>query len=225
MVVHKREEEPLVLLPCHGVHGDEPGQFHGEHPEDRPIYDAHLAYAINHMAWLKGQKLKPLLVISGGRTKPERPCSESLSYLLRAPQIGLSAPPDVALEEHSLTSVDNLLLGLYQFHKVRGGFPSCVQAISWEFKRQRFEKALDAINGWDDLDGCWPNLDFYPVGDLSGGLKDKVLGDEAKDWEALSSGIEAYYESDRVRELIAKRDVYKSRDELRIAYAGFPLPF
>ncbi len=216
-------EGTLVVLACHGVYDTELDRFYGEHPEDRPVYDSQLVYAFNHLTWRKDAK--PLLVISGAATKAQRRCSESLSYVERARGIGLRVPEQVALEEHALTSVENLILSTYVFHQNRGGYPESVEVISWEFKRRRFETALEAINAWAPLDQSWQGLRFFPVGDLWGGARKNALRAEAVDCEALERGIEAYYQSPRVQELIQDRDVFTSRHLARVAYAGYPLPF
>jgi hypothetical protein len=90
--------------------------------------------------------------------------SESRSYLERARQIVSSVPQHIALEEHALTSVENVLFSLFLFHQKRGAYPQSVEVISWEFKRQRFEKALEAISCWAALGQSWPTLSFFRSG-------------------------------------------------------------
>jgi hypothetical protein len=221
--VRTEREGTLDVVACHGVHDTELDRFYGEHPEDRPVYDSQMVYAFNHLIWRKG--VKPLLVFSGGLTKSERRCSESRSYIERAKKLGLRVPEQVALEEHALTSVENLILSLYVFHQNRGTYPESIEVISWEFKRRRFEKALDAINAWELLGHAWPALKFFPVGDLWGGAKKNALQAEYVDCEALEHGIDKYYQSPRTQQLIRGRDVFDSRQLAREAYAGYPLPF
>ena len=39
----------LVVLACHGVFDPVTQRLYAEHPEDRPIYEAHLHYAVRHL--------------------------------------------------------------------------------------------------------------------------------------------------------------------------------
>jgi len=197
--------------------------FYAEHPEDRPIYESHIAYAFNHLIWRAATS--PFLVISGGFTKIQRECSESRSYLDLARSLELPIPISVALEEYALTSIENVLLSLYVYHQVRRVYPESVEVISWEFKRARFEQTLVAINNWVPLDRTWPPLRFFPVSDLWGAAKAKSVAVEEDYIASLKSGIDAYYENPQTRLVLAKRDVYASRDAARTFYADYPLPF
>jgi len=213
----------LCLLTCQGVYDTKLSRFYGEHPEDRPIYDSQLLYAFNHLVWRK--RAKPLLVISGGLTQRQRRCSESRSYFERTKHLGLPVLGQVALEEHALTSIENLILSIYAFHQERGTYPDSIELISWAFKRRRMEKALEAINVWAPLGQSWPPLRFFPVGDLWGRFKETAVQAEEEDCAALDHGVEAYYQSERVQELLRNRNVFDSRQLARKAYEGYPLPF
>ena len=57
----------MVLLASHCVYDPLLDLIYAEHIEDRPIYEAHLAYAFSHLRWVSDEK--PLLIISGGFTK------------------------------------------------------------------------------------------------------------------------------------------------------------
>lgn len=213
----------LVVLACHGVFDPVTQRLYAEHPEDRPIYEAHLHYAVRHLAWRA--ELLPLLVLSGGPTQRQRPCSESQSYVEWAHTLHIDLPVHVALEEYALTSIENLLLSLYVYHRTRGRYPEAVDVISWAFKYARFEATLQAINHWAPLGHTWPAVQFFPVGDLWGRARDRALEDEARYISALQGGLVAYYQEQAVQALIRQRDVYDSRARARLCYAGYPLPF
>lgn len=159
----------LVVVACHAVYDRATDAIYTDQREflkDRPVYEAQLNYAICHLRlcanWQSDSD--PLLVISGGPTKPETPCSESHSYRDLAIHLGLALPDNLALEEFALTSIENLLLSLYVFHKKRGIFPNAIHVISWEFKRERSRKTLAAINRWPPLAESWDSLEYFPVG-------------------------------------------------------------
>ena len=80
----------LIILPCHCVFDRDTGQIYAEHPEDRPIYEAQIVYALKHLEWRKDKN--PLLIISGGFTKRELNISESQSYLYYAKYLDLKIP-------------------------------------------------------------------------------------------------------------------------------------
>jgi hypothetical protein len=213
----------LIILACHGVYDPSAGTFYGEHIGDLPVYLAQLFYALQHVIWRAAAAA--LLVISGGLTKAQRRCPESVSYLEWAQSIGLVLPPNVATEDYSLTTPENLLLSLYTFKKIRGAYPDTIEFISWEFKRERVLKTLSALNKWGPLGQSWPGLSFFPVGDLSGDERLRALKKEAQYCAELDQGIEAYYASKAVQETVHKRDVFDSRGEARKVYADYPLPF
>jgi hypothetical protein len=213
----------LIVLACHGVYDPVADAFYGEHSEDLPVYLGQLFYALQHAIWRAAATA--LLVISGGLTKRQRRCPESLSYLDWARAKGFVLPPNVASERFSLTTPENLLLSLYTFHKIHRAYPLNIEFISWEFKRERVLKTLRALNKWEPLSELWSGLDFFPVGDLMGDEKCRALKKEAQYCAALDEGIEAYYASSEVQRTIRDRDVFDSRPEARNEYAGYPLPF
>jgi len=223
-----QKEGNLVILACHGVFDPQLNAFHAEHPEDRPIYESQITYAFKHLVWRSA--VSPLLVISGGFTKIQIQCSESRSYLELARMLGLVIPMNVALEEYALTSIENVLLSLYVYHKIRKAYPENIEVISWEFKRDRFKETLTAINNWNNphwkhLGLNWPSLTFFPVGDLWGNPRDKAVADENNYIEELRNSIDAYYQNIQTQEVIIKRDVYASRNLARKYYEGYPLPW
>jgi len=213
----------LVILACHGVFDAARDTLYSEYVEDRPIYEDHISYAFRHLRWRA--EASPLLVISGGYTKAERRCSESRSYLEAAEAMGIVIPYEVALDECSLTSVENVLFSLYVYRQRRGVWPAEVEAVSWEFKRFRFEKTLEAIGRWSRLGLAWPPLRFFPVGDLFGKLKTKALQIEKAYTDALEVGIDAYYQVPETQKVVQRRDLYGARALARQTFAGFPLPF
>jgi len=221
--MNRSRQGTLVLLACHGVYDPLRDCFYAEHPEDRPIYESQLIYAVNHLRWRADTP--HLLVISGGQTKREQACSEASSYLELAAALGLKLPKDVALEELSLTSVENVLLSLYVYHLRAGSFPEKIECISWEFKRERFQCALRAISNWPPLAEKWESLDFYPVGDLAGRQRERALAVERSYVGSLKVGLEAYYQNPDVQAVLRKRDIYASREAARRFFAGYPLPF
>ena len=183
----EQKEGTLVILACHGVFDPQLNVFYGEHPKDRPIYESQITYAFRHLVWRSA--VSPLLVVSGGFTQIQRQCSESRSYLELSRMLGLAIPINVALEEYALTSIENVLLSLYVYHKVKKVYPENVEAISWEFKRGRFEETLTALSNWDNpewkrLGLNWASLNFFPVGDLCGEEKDIVLKVEKQESKA-----------------------------------------
>ena len=218
-----KREGTLCILAGHGVYDPATDCFYGEHPEDRPIYQAQLFYALQHLTWRASANI--LLVISGGLTKIERRCSESRSYVEWVQALGWRLPGNVALEEHALTTVENVLLSIYTYHRIRRVYPERLEIVSWRFKEARMAATLKALNNWELLGERWPSLDLFPVGDLTGTDKRRAEQIEAEYCAALDHGLSAYYENPAVRELIRKRDVFGCRDMAREAYAGYPLPF
>ncbi len=213
----------LVILACHAVFDPVTNQIYAEHSEDRPIYESHISYAFNHLTWRASAA--PLLVISGGLTKTQRRCSESRSYLELAKFLDLSIPDNIELEEYALTSIENLLFSLYVYHLAKKLYPEHIEVISWEFKRSRFEKTLDALNNWSPLGQKWSGLKFFPVGDLWGKSKANALDVEMSYINSLVSGIDSYYKNNETQNIIKRRDVHDSRKDARRFYADYPLPF
>ena len=213
----------LVLLACHGVYDAQRDCFYAEHPEDRPVYESQLVYALNHLRWRADASA--LLVISGGQTKRERACSEARSYLDLAAALGLEVPENVALEEYSLTSVENVLLSLYVYHLRTGRFPERIECVSWEFKRERFQRALQAISDWPPLAEKWAELYFFPVGDLAAEQRARALEVEKGYIDSLKIGLDAYYQNAETQAVLRRRDVYSSREAARKFFAAYPLPF
>ena len=221
----------LVLLACHCVYDPEKDTIYTDKPQfvnDRPVYEAHIDYALRHlrlcMNW--DQKSDPLLVISGGFTKPQRNCSESRSYMELAKHMQLPIPDNLALEEFALTSIENLLLSLYVYHEARGFFPETIDVISWEFKRERFVETLKAIGDWGELGQAWKGLEYFPVGDLRSEERQFVLSKLEKGYiDSLRQGLYGYYADPETITAIARRDVHNSRDQARKRYGKYPLPF
>ena len=210
------------MLACHGVYDAAQDRFYAEHDEDRPIYEAQLAYALSHVRWRA--EAAPWLIISGGMTKAQ-PYSESRSYLDLALKLGLKLPERLACEEYSLTSIENVLFSLFVFLQLTGAFPETIEVISWEFKRLRFERTLEALNRWTPLGQTWPSLSFFPVGDLWGPAKAAALEVERDYIESLEQGIEAYYRNERIQAVLRRRDLHQARIRARQLFADYPLPF
>ncbi|MFB3827665.1 MAG: hypothetical protein ACE15B_12910 [Bryobacteraceae bacterium] len=217
----------LTVLACHCVWDPSRDTIYTDRPEfarDRPVYEAQIFYARRHLGFRS--ELDPLLVISGGPTRAERACSESRSCLEWAGRLGIAFPAErVALEEYALTSIENVLLGLYVYHQRRGVWPERIDAISWEFKRARFRQALAAIGGWEPLGQSWPALEYFPVGDLPAGERAEAMRAEQSYLDSLEQGLAAYYADPRTAAAIARRDVHGSRAGARERYRGYPLPF
>ena len=221
----------LVVLACHCVYDPANDSIYTDRPEfvsDRPVYEAQLACAVEHVQGCSEREPdgKPLLVISGGPTRVQRRCAESRSYVEWAARLGLALPDEVALEEFALTSIENLLLSLYVFHGTRGTWPEAVHVVSWGFKEARFRSTLAAIGKWAALGRSWESLVYCPAGDLPPAERDRIRqGPEREYSEALADGIEAYYASERVRRAVSNRDPHRSRAEARQRYRSYPLPF
>ena len=221
----------LVILACHCVYNPETDEIYTDKSQfvnDRPVYEAHIDYAIRHLRLCKNwiPDSDPLLVISGGFTKPQRNSSESSSYVELAKRMSLQIPENLALEEFALTSIENLLFSLYMYHEVRGRFPKTIDVISWEFKRQRFVETLKAINRWTDLGQTWDGLEYFPVGDLRSQERQIVLNTLEKSYiESLQQGLSSYYDNPETIAAIARRDVHQTRDQAKQRYAKYALPF
>ena len=142
-----------------------------------------------------------------------------------AAALDLKVPENVAVEEYSLTSVENLLLSLYVYHQRTGRFPERIESISWEFKRERFQRALQAIGEWPLLAEAWADLYFFPVGDLAAQQRARALEVEKSYIDSLEAGLDAYYQNPKTRAVILERDVHYSREAARKFYSDYPLPF
>lgn len=214
---------PLLILACHGVFDPQVGCIYAEHPEDAAIYESQLLCALRCLDWMRGRD--PLLVISGGATKPQRRCSESRSYVEWAQERGVSLPSGICLEEYALTSVENVLFGVHAYVMARGAIPRSLSIVSWEFKRAMFAAAVDALRAWHPAFRDLPSLHYVPVGDILGSERASAAVMEARYVELLSAGVSEYYRDEEVKRLIARRDVYGSRDDAKRFYNGFALPF
>ncbi len=104
----------LIVLTCHCVYDPDLDRVYAEHEEDMPVYQSDVSFAFNSLKWIAEED--PLLVISGGKTKLERDCSESRSYVQWAAKLGIDFPREkIALEEYAMTSIENLLFSLYVY--------------------------------------------------------------------------------------------------------------
>jgi hypothetical protein len=213
----------MVLFACHCVFDRARNCIYAEHPEDRPIYEAQLAYAFRHLTWRKPHD--PLLILSGAPSKSEVTGSESQTNLDLAEAIGLEVPGNVACEEYALTSVDNLVLSLFRYHMLRHAYPEKIDVISWGWKQERFEASLEAVNGWSRFGESWTSLSYFPVGDLAGVARQRALAVEREYIESLQAGVETYYASPIVQEMIRRRDAHNSRSRAGEFYSGYPVPF
>jgi hypothetical protein len=85
---------------------------------------------------------------------------------------------------------------------------------------------LTAISAWTPLGQSWPSLEYFPVGDLRSGERQGVLETIEKSYiDSLDNGLEAYYDNEQTKTVIARRDVFLSRDQARKRYGKYPLPF
>jgi hypothetical protein len=214
----------LVVLACHCVYDPATDLIYTDRPEfarDRPVYESQLDYGCRHPRMCDD----PLLVISGAPTKAQRRCSESRSYVEWTQRLGMHLPAEIALEEFALTSIENLLFGLYVYRESRGVYPERIDVISWEFKRRRFVETLRAISAWAALGESWPGLDYFPVGDVRADELRAIEPVEFAYIDALRAGLDAYYANAQTQAAIARRDVYGTRIAARQRYGAFPLPF
>lgn len=91
-----------------------------------------------------------LLVISGGRSRPESTRTEAESYrTVAAAHRWWGAKVPVALEEYARDSFENLAYSLCRFHQVTGAWPGLVTVVSWAFKGARFDLHRQALR-WPD---------------------------------------------------------------------------
>lgn len=213
----------LVVLPCHGVYDPITRRIYAEHPDDEPIYEAQIFYAFKHMEWIKLKN--PLLVISGGFTKKELKISESQSYIDFAEDTKLKMPKNIAIEEFALVSIENLLFSLYKYKITTGYFPNDIHIVSWEFKKDRYFAAFEAIKMWPLLRESLGELEFFSVGNLVGNSLRAVQSIEKQYIEMLAQGLQAYYQNPRIKKLIKERDVYNMRQDTKQAYKGLPFPW
>ncbi len=216
-------EGTLVLLACHGVYDRGNDRFLGDHPEDRPVHETQLFYALRHVRWQ--QAAKPLLIISGGCTQAALRCSESQSYFDWARQLGWTLPPDLLLEEYALTSVENVLFSMYRYHQTRNHYPERLEVISWGFKCERLTLTLEAVCDWLALPRPWPTLQCYPIGDLPEPIRAGALLTEQEYMHDLSNGLPHYYASDKIHALLRRRDAWATRVAAGQCYADYALPF
>jgi hypothetical protein len=94
-----------------------------------------------------------MLMFSGGPTRVEAgPRTEALSYWLVADHYDWFGMDGVAgrtyLEDFARDSFENLLFGICRFQEVVGREPEHVTVVSWEFKRERFERLHRSAVGW-----------------------------------------------------------------------------
>lgn len=223
MCSNKEKNGLLIVLPCHCVYDKNKRIIYSEHPEDRPIYEAHISYAIKHLEWRK--EFNPILVISGGFSKKEIELSESRSYIDMAKDMGFSIEENIFLEEYSLLSLENLLFSLYVYYEIKKEYPTEIDVISWNFKKERFISTLKAINKWERFNESWEKLNFFPVGDLYKDSLKRAIRDENIYIKLLKNGIEFYYSNPVITELIKKRDVYNLREKTKQRYNNFPIPW
>jgi hypothetical protein len=213
----------LTVYGCHCAYNLAIGEIYAEHPNDRPIYEAHIVYAFKHLEWRSN--VDPLLIITGGSTKHEVNVSESRSNIDLARVNNIVIPSNVALEEYALTSIENVLFSIYCYCMITGFFPERIDVISWEFKRNRYEATLNAINRWEPLGQSWESLNFFPVGDLFGTAKKNALMVEDEYIGSLNLGLPAYYANPITQQRIRERDPHNSRSGAKEYYASYPLPF
>ncbi len=114
-----------------------------------PRYLGHIRTAVE----LAAADPESILIFSGGPTRAEAgPRSEGLSYWLAAEHHewwGHSlVRPRAFVEDFARDSFENLLFGICRAKEISGAYPDLVTMVSWEFKRERFERLHRGAIGW-----------------------------------------------------------------------------
>jgi len=213
----------LIILPCHGVYDQNTQKFYAEHPNDQPVYKDQIIHAFNLLN--KYNRNNPLLIISGGYTKEQIKISESESYLDYAEDLGLKIQDNIVVEEYALVSIENLLFSIFKYHRLRKCYPEKIIIISWDFKKDRYNAALRAINEWSKLNARFLDCSVSTVGELEEELLQKVIEIERQYINSLTQGLPAYYQNSRTKQLISERDVYNTRKVIEQVYPDFPMPW
>mmetsp|Transcript_58901 Transcript_58901/g.97442 ORF Transcript_58901/g.97442 Transcript_58901/m.97442 type:complete len:361 (+) Transcript_58901:37-1119(+) len=144
---------------------------------------AHIAVGID----LTFNNRKALLMFSGGSTRTEvGPFSEGSTYWKVAEQCdydGFSNFKHIQqrafTEDYAMDSFQNILFSICRFYEITGNYPASITAISWSFKKTRFEKLhRRALN--------YPENQFHFKG-VNGNV---TLSDDA--WKFEKSAIEQF---------------------------------
>ncbi len=139
----------LIIVACHAV-------FIGENKSDLyndekwilfPFQKGEPGYYIEHLKAgidLLSKKENSVLIISGGKTRPEaKEISEAESYYKIAEienWFGFKIKKDrVYLEEYARDSFENLLFSICRFYQLFNKHPLKIYMITWEFKKDRYD--------------------------------------------------------------------------------------
>jgi hypothetical protein len=127
----------LLMLAGHAIY--QHGKWHGGHQNEDHLYEKHVRDAFSILA-AEGYQV---LVLSGGRSRPELPPeitnSEAEGIRDYALEAGLIYSGDaVLLEVFGRDSFENLFFSILRFYQEFGEWPSRVGAVSWKFKALRF---------------------------------------------------------------------------------------
>lgn len=164
----------LVVVSCHAVHvaGDLDRYLEDSSWALEPFQRGEPRVFVEHIR--RGVELahadpRALLVFSGGMTRRDAGrLSEAEGYLRIARHLSWWSMGGVgdraASETFARDSFENLLFSICRFREVTGGYPEAIAAVSWAFKRARFElhaRALryerftfEAVGQPDDLDAA-----------------------------------------------------------------------
>ena len=116
-----------------------------------------------------------------------------------------------------------LLFGAYTYREHRGEYPRAIRVVGWAFKAERFQATLDAIHRWDRAPFRCADYRFLAEGQLNEPALSSAARTEAGYVTALKAGLEAYYATPHVREILRARDPWHVRNRVHERYA--PLPF
>ena len=191
----------LLVLCCHGVYNKD--NFYADRPYERDVYLDHIKFAFSLMK----NKEYDVLVISGGCTKSQIEKSEARGYLDWADNEGLVfGNIKVLLEEHALTSSENLLFSMCRFYQYFGEFPNKVGSCTLVWKKPWQEKVIaTALH--------LPNFQVVTVKDEWEKLKkfDNLFSLYTKDLLTTCDSVLKNNENDplELKKDISKRDIWK----------------
>ena len=111
----------------------------------------HLSAFLEHIATgidLTYNNPSALLIFSGGSTRTEiKPFSEGSAYWKVAQNCNYSKfkhfesiQSRAFTEDYAMDSFQNILFSICRFYEITGNYPSSITAISWSYKKTRFEK-------------------------------------------------------------------------------------
>ena len=156
--------EKLIIVTCHAIYvgGDRSCADHDEYwvirdsqKGEPPFYIEHIQFGVG----LAASSPNTLLVFSGGQTRVEAgPRSEAQGYWLLADQFAWWQNSKVrdraTTEEFARDSYENMLFGIARFRECSGHYPSSIDIVGWEFKRERFDFHRQTIR-WPEANQCY----------------------------------------------------------------------